>query len=54
MPQLNPAPWFLTLLTTWLIMLLLLKPTLTLMTPMKPPTMLRQSCTTRHWDWTWY
>nr|BCO16598.1 ATPase subunit 8 [Goniurosaurus splendens] len=28
MPQLNPAPWFMTLLVTWLILLMMIKPTM--------------------------
>nr|BAX77940.1 ATPase subunit 8 [Homonota fasciata] len=50
MPQLNPAPWFITLLTLWAILLVLKQPTTHLCTPTSAQT---NTCAPRHTPWIW-
>nr|YP_010884446.1 ATP synthase F0 subunit 8 [Goniurosaurus varius]WIW75858.1 ATP synthase F0 subunit 8 [Goniurosaurus varius] len=51
MPQLNPAPWFTTLLLTWTILLLLLKPKL--MQTKYPETPKPWKMHFKDWTWAW-
>nr|AFC39484.1 ATP synthase F0 subunit 8 [Tarentola mauritanica] len=53
MPQLNPAPWFTTLLTLWLLFMLVLKPGLLMFTRLKPPTPHPNKQRSHHWNWPW-
>nr|YP_009110521.1 ATP synthase F0 subunit 8 [Lepidodactylus lugubris]BAP90300.1 ATPase subunit 8 [Lepidodactylus lugubris] len=53
MPQLNPAPWFVTFLITWLIILALLKPMLH-MRPIQQPVKDLLNSQTTSWLWTWH
>nr|YP_009363463.1 ATPase subunit 8 [Merops viridis]AOS52800.1 ATPase subunit 8 [Merops viridis] len=54
MPQLNPNPWFLIMLTSWLIWLLILQPKLLSFTTHNPPIN-KPSTTlkTSSWPWPW-
>nr|YP_010498857.1 ATP synthase F0 subunit 8 [Haliastur indus]UWR86742.1 ATP synthase F0 subunit 8 [Haliastur indus] len=54
MPQLNPAPWFLTLLSTWLIFTLVMQPKILPFIPTNSPS--SKTTTTTHifpWNWPW-
>nr|BBD20477.1 ATP synthase F0 subunit 8 [Cyrtodactylus thirakhupti] len=53
MPQLNPTPWFMTLITTWIIITILLKLTLTTMGPTQQPHTAPHPNLAPHWSWTW-
>nr|YP_010963310.1 ATP synthase F0 subunit 8 [Balaeniceps rex]ACY28909.1 ATP synthase subunit 8 [Balaeniceps rex]QOD97921.1 ATP synthase F0 subunit 8 [Balaeniceps rex]QZF76623.1 ATP synthase F0 subunit 8 [Balaeniceps rex] len=52
MPQLNPNPWFLIMLTSWLIFLLAIQPKLLSFTPTNLP-MNNPTPTTKTTPWTW-
>nr|YP_009114948.1 ATP synthase F0 subunit 8 [Goniurosaurus luii]AIZ35726.1 ATP synthase F0 subunit 8 [Goniurosaurus luii] len=54
MPQLNPAPWFTTLLFTWMILLLLLKPKLLQMMYLKTPKITQSNFKNPMWTWPWF
>nr|YP_009991665.1 ATP synthase F0 subunit 8 [Crotophaga sulcirostris]QNN84487.1 ATP synthase F0 subunit 8 [Crotophaga sulcirostris] len=54
MPQLNPSPWFFTMLTTWLTFLLLIQPKLLSFTSTNSPI----NKSLKHtkipsWTWPW-
>nr|YP_009115543.1 ATP synthase F0 subunit 8 [Phoebastria nigripes]AID69860.1 ATP synthase F0 subunit 8 [Phoebastria nigripes] len=55
MPQLNPNPWFLIMLTSWMIFSLIIQPKLSSFTPTNSPSN-KTSITTKtspwHWPWT--
>nr|YP_001936636.1 ATP synthase F0 subunit 8 [Lophura ignita]BAG16252.1 ATPase subunit 8 [Lophura ignita] len=51
MPQLNPNPWFSTMILTWLIFSLLIQPKLLSFTPTNNPT--NKTVTTKPSPWTW-
>nr|YP_009503704.1 ATP synthase F0 subunit 8 [Milvus migrans]AWX90856.1 ATP synthase subunit 8 [Milvus migrans]BAE78435.1 F0-ATP synthase subunit 8 [Milvus lineatus] len=54
MPQLNPAPWFLIMLSTWLVFTLVMQPKLLPFTPTNNPS--NKTATTTHtssWNWPW-
>nr|BBD20516.1 ATP synthase F0 subunit 8 [Cyrtodactylus tigroides] len=53
MPQLNPAPWFMTLVMTWTILALVMKLTLTNIPNTQQPHQTNKPTTTPHWPWTW-
>nr|YP_009991678.1 ATP synthase F0 subunit 8 [Herpetotheres cachinnans]QNN84500.1 ATP synthase F0 subunit 8 [Herpetotheres cachinnans] len=54
MPQLNPNPWFLTLLLTWLTFSLAIQPKLLTFTPTNHPSYKTQLTTkTTPWTWPW-
>nr|YP_007624427.1 ATP synthase F0 subunit 8 [Antigone rubicunda]ACN53726.1 ATP synthase F0 subunit 8 [Antigone rubicunda] len=56
MPQLNPNPWFLIMLTSWLIFSLIIQPKLLPFTPTNSPSNLPTSTTitkTMPWTWPW-
>nr|ADW93514.1 ATPase 8 [Brachymeles schadenbergi] len=54
MPQLNPSPWFLILLLSWAVLLLVFKSKILTSTPHNTPTLpdLAASHTTP-WSWPW-
>nr|YP_009400157.1 ATP synthase F0 subunit 8 [Gekko hokouensis]AMW90873.1 ATP synthase F0 subunit 8 [Gekko hokouensis] len=52
MPQLNPAPWLLTFILVWVIILSLLKLMATLQNPMLPTKYTPHHQPTT-WTWTW-
>ncbi|NP_008716.1 ATP synthase F0 subunit 8 (mitochondrion) [Falco peregrinus] len=52
MPQLNPNPWFLTMLATWAIFLLIIQPKLLPFTPTNPP-MNKTNTSNKSTPWTW-
>nr|YP_009504834.1 ATP synthase F0 subunit 8 [Bubo scandiacus]AWM99549.1 ATP synthase F0 subunit 8 [Bubo scandiacus] len=55
MPQLNPAPWFYTMLTTWLVLSLIIQPKLLSFTSTNPPshkTLVSTKATPWTWPWT--
>nr|QOD97783.1 ATP synthase F0 subunit 8 [Scopus umbretta] len=54
MPQLNPHPWFLVMLTSWLTFLLIIQPKLTTFTSTNPPLNKPHTATkTTPWPWPW-
>nr|BCO16429.1 ATP synthase F0 subunit 8 [Cyrtodactylus louisiadensis] len=53
MPQLNPAPWFMTLITAWTIIAILMMLTLTNLHHTAPPYIAEKQTNTPHWPWTW-
>nr|AYN73495.1 ATP synthase F0 subunit 8 [Geobiastes squamiger] len=54
MPQLNPNPWFLIMLTTWLTFLFLIQPKLLSFTPSNPfLNKTTQIIKTTPWPWPW-
>nr|YP_009107377.1 ATP synthase F0 subunit 8 [Accipiter nisus]BAE44358.1 F0-ATP synthase subunit 8 [Accipiter nisus nisosimilis]AID52335.1 ATP synthase F0 subunit 8 [Accipiter nisus]AIU39014.1 ATP synthase F0 subunit 8 [Accipiter nisus]QHI42442.1 ATP synthase F0 subunit 8 [Accipiter nisus]QNV48997.1 ATP synthase F0 subunit 8 [Accipiter nisus] len=54
MPQLNPTPWFLTMLLSWLIFALLIQPKLLPFIPTNTPSnKLTQTTPTLSWNWPW-
>nr|YP_010485135.1 ATP synthase F0 subunit 8 [Hemidactylus mandebensis]UVW80916.1 ATP synthase F0 subunit 8 [Hemidactylus mandebensis] len=54
MPQLLPAPWFTTLMTAWLIILFMMKPTLAHLTHVTPPPYQPAPQPKDNWYWTWH
>nr|YP_010485122.1 ATP synthase F0 subunit 8 [Hemidactylus farasani]UVW80903.1 ATP synthase F0 subunit 8 [Hemidactylus farasani] len=54
MPQLHPAPWFMTLLTAWLIILFMMKPTLMHMNHISQPPHQPGPQSKNSWPWTWH
>nr|BCO16481.1 ATPase subunit 8 [Ptenopus garrulus] len=53
MPQLNPTPWFTTMLYAWTLLLLLTKT----LTTLQPTPLTPNIHTTLHinpWTWTWH
>nr|YP_002970851.1 ATP synthase F0 subunit 8 [Basiliscus vittatus]BAH70386.1 ATPase subunit8 [Basiliscus vittatus] len=55
MPQLNPAPWFLISLMTWITLMLFLNKTLYSKHLNQPAqTSLENKTTTPPWTWPWY
>nr|YP_010485109.1 ATP synthase F0 subunit 8 [Hemidactylus almakhwah]UVW80890.1 ATP synthase F0 subunit 8 [Hemidactylus almakhwah] len=54
MPQLYPAPWFMTLLTAWLIIMLIMKPTLMHLDHTAPPAHQPDPHPETTWLWTWH
>nr|ADW93254.1 ATPase 8 [Brachymeles apus] len=54
MPQLNPAPWFLILTLSWVVLLLLFHTKILMMTPYNNPTTPDLTThQTTHWNWPW-
>nr|YP_002364592.1 ATP synthase F0 subunit 8 [Eurystomus orientalis]ABY26861.1 ATP synthase F0 subunit 8 [Eurystomus orientalis] len=54
MPQLNPNPWFLIMLLTWLTFLLVIQPKLLSFTSLNPPTNKPlMTIKTTPWTWPW-
>nr|YP_637105.1 ATP synthase F0 subunit 8 [Podiceps cristatus]QOD97433.1 ATP synthase F0 subunit 8 [Podiceps cristatus]BAE95758.1 ATP synthase F0 subunit 8 [Podiceps cristatus] len=54
MPQLNPGPWFLTMLMTWLTYLMIIQPKLLSFTPINSPSNMPNTTTkTTSWLWPW-
>nr|YP_009111386.1 ATP synthase F0 subunit 8 [Ardea cinerea]AAT72186.1 ATP synthase F0 subunit 8 [Ardea cinerea]AHN95755.1 ATP synthase F0 subunit 8 [Ardea cinerea]QHI42518.1 ATP synthase F0 subunit 8 [Ardea cinerea]BAE44348.1 F0-ATP synthase subunit 8 [Ardea cinerea jouyi] len=54
MPQLNPNPWFLTLLMSWATFSLIIQPKLLAFTTTNPPsTKSKVSPKTTPWAWPW-
>nr|WLV90320.1 ATP synthase F0 subunit 8 [Rhacodactylus sp. KGeiss-2023a] len=54
MPQLNPAPWFLTLMTAWMIIMILLTPKLLKTHFMTEPKLDTNTKINQPWTWSWY
>ncbi|YP_007624284.1 ATP synthase F0 subunit 8 (mitochondrion) [Balearica regulorum] len=52
MPQLNPNPWFLIMLTSWLTFSLIIQPKLLPFTPTNSPSS-SPTMTTKTTPWTW-
>nr|QOD97566.1 ATP synthase F0 subunit 8 [Anhinga anhinga] len=52
MPQLNPAPWFLTFLMTWLTLTLLMQPKLLSLVTTNPP-LNKMPTANKATSWTW-
>uniref|UniRef100_A0AAU6QDN4 ATP synthase complex subunit 8 n=1 Tax=Pyronotanthias smithvanizi TaxID=3363808 RepID=A0AAU6QDN4_9TELE len=55
MPQLNPAPWFLILVFSWLVFLIVLPPKVISHTfPNELSQQASHSYKTKSWSWPWY
>nr|QWX20938.1 ATP subunit 8 [Apogonichthyoides taeniatus] len=55
MPQLNPAPWFMTLVFTWLVFLTIIPPKILAHNfPNDPTPQAAQKPKTGSWGWTWH
>nr|YP_002929442.1 ATP synthase F0 subunit 8 [Platalea leucorodia]ACR48304.1 ATP synthase F0 subunit 8 [Platalea leucorodia]ALT55517.1 ATP synthase F0 subunit 8 [Platalea leucorodia] len=54
MPQLNPAPWFSIMLTSWLIFSLIIQPKLLHFTTTNHPSnKITMTLKTTSWTWPW-
>nr|YP_514753.1 ATP synthase F0 subunit 8 [Phractolaemus ansorgii]BAE79998.1 ATPase subunits 8 [Phractolaemus ansorgii]BAF74013.1 ATPase subunit 8 [Phractolaemus ansorgii] len=54
MPQLNPAPWFLILMFSWLVFVTIIPPKVLKHTfPNDPALMSTETPTPNHWNWPW-
>nr|YP_009111994.1 ATP synthase F0 subunit 8 [Ixobrychus sinensis]AHN95907.1 ATP synthase F0 subunit 8 [Ixobrychus sinensis] len=54
MPQLNPNPWFLIMLVSWMIFSLIIQPKLPSFTTTNPPSSkLEMATKTTPWTWPW-
>nr|BCD56068.1 ATP synthase subunit 8 [Geronticus eremita] len=54
MPQLNPAPWFSTMLAAWLILSLIIQPKLLHFTTTNHPSnKTKMTLKTTPWTWPW-
>nr|YP_009388928.1 ATP synthase F0 subunit 8 [Cyrtopodion scabrum]BAX77914.1 ATPase subunit8 [Cyrtopodion scabrum] len=53
MPQLNPEPWFMVLMSSWTIMLLMLMPLIIKASPLNPPARNTSTYNQSPWNWTW-
>nr|YP_009948029.1 ATP synthase F0 subunit 8 [Acanthorhynchus tenuirostris]QOH97197.1 ATP synthase F0 subunit 8 [Acanthorhynchus tenuirostris] len=54
MPQLNPNPWFLTMLATWLAYSLIIQPKILAFTTANPPANKKLTTPdTTPWTWPW-
>nr|YP_009111966.1 ATP synthase F0 subunit 8 [Botaurus stellaris]AHN95865.1 ATP synthase F0 subunit 8 [Botaurus stellaris] len=54
MPQLNPNPWFLIMLVSWMTFSLIIQPKLLSFTSTNPPhTTLKTTTKTTPWTWPW-
>nr|YP_009434747.1 ATP synthase F0 subunit 8 [Mugilogobius myxodermus]ATG24547.1 ATP synthase F0 subunit 8 [Mugilogobius myxodermus]BBH37477.1 ATPase subunit 8 [Mugilogobius sp. 'Izumi-Haze'] len=54
MPQLNPSPWFLILLFSWLVFLIIVVPkTMNHTFPNEPTPQSTQTLKTDSWSWPW-
>nr|YP_009001937.1 ATP synthase F0 subunit 8 [Cynoglossus itinus]AFC88394.1 ATP synthase F0 subunit 8 [Cynoglossus itinus] len=53
MPQLNPGPWMLIGLSSWLIFLLLIPPLVILFKPVNSPTKKQTLNPLDPWHWPW-
>nr|AAY68171.1 ATPase 8 [Cophosaurus texanus] len=55
MPQLNPSPWFLILLMTWaVLMIIYLNKTLNMLHPNFPMKHQSEEKPSTPWTWPWY
>nr|AFP52637.1 ATP synthase F0 subunit 8 [Eretmochelys imbricata]AFP52767.1 ATP synthase F0 subunit 8 [Eretmochelys imbricata]AJJ48488.1 ATP synthase F0 subunit 8 [Eretmochelys imbricata] len=53
MPQLNPNPWLMILLSTWLIYTIILQPKITSYLSMNNPTNKNNKVNMNPWTWPW-
>nr|YP_009159508.1 ATP synthase F0 subunit 8 [Asio flammeus]AKQ20674.1 ATP synthase subunit 8 [Asio flammeus]QHI42610.1 ATP synthase F0 subunit 8 [Asio flammeus] len=54
MPQLNPAPWFFMMLTSWLMLTLIVQPKVSSFTHTNPPSYKTPTPSkTTPWTWPW-
>nr|YP_009332464.1 ATP synthase F0 subunit 8 [Kryptolebias hermaphroditus]API83171.1 ATP synthase F0 subunit 8 [Kryptolebias hermaphroditus] len=54
MPQLNPAPWFLILVFSWLVFLALMPPKILIhQFPYEPSTLTAHKPKANSWTWAW-
>nr|YP_010260052.1 ATP synthase F0 subunit 8 [Eudynamys scolopaceus]UIX54792.1 ATP synthase subunit 8 [Eudynamys scolopaceus]UKP90056.1 ATP synthase F0 subunit 8 [Eudynamys scolopaceus] len=53
MPQLNPNPWFSTMLMTWITFLLIMQPKLQSFTQTNSPSIKLSPHKTTPWTWPW-
>nr|AYN73584.1 ATP synthase F0 subunit 8 [Phoeniculus purpureus] len=53
MPQLNPSPWFSTMLLSWLTLTLVMQPKLLSFTPTPVPQSKAMHTKTTPWAWPW-
>nr|BAV71410.1 ATPase subunit 8 [Oreichthys cosuatis] len=54
MPQLNPNPWFMILMFSWMVFLIIIPPKiLNYTSPNEPTLMTAKKHETESWDWPW-
>nr|YP_005296180.1 ATP synthase F0 subunit 8 [Caretta caretta]AFP52805.1 ATP synthase F0 subunit 8 [Caretta caretta]AFP52870.1 ATP synthase F0 subunit 8 [Caretta caretta]AJM70071.1 ATP synthase F0 subunit 8 [Caretta caretta]ATP84794.1 ATP synthase F0 subunit 8 [Caretta caretta]ATP84820.1 ATP synthase F0 subunit 8 [Caretta caretta] len=53
MPQLNPNPWLMILLSAWLIYTIILQPKISSYLPTNNPTNKNNKTNTNPWTWPW-
>nr|QGZ08522.1 ATP synthase F0 subunit 8 [Lepidochelys kempii]QGZ08535.1 ATP synthase F0 subunit 8 [Lepidochelys kempii]QGZ08548.1 ATP synthase F0 subunit 8 [Lepidochelys kempii]QGZ08561.1 ATP synthase F0 subunit 8 [Lepidochelys kempii]QGZ08574.1 ATP synthase F0 subunit 8 [Lepidochelys kempii] len=53
MPQLNPNPWLMTLLSTWLIYIIILQPKISSYLTTNNPTNKNNKINKNPWTWPW-
>nr|AKZ29856.1 ATP synthase F0 subunit 8 [Acrossocheilus yunnanensis] len=53
MPQLNPGPWFMILVFSWLIFLTIIPTKILNHTSPNEPTPVSEIIKTEYWDWPW-
>nr|WNH38176.1 ATP synthase F0 subunit 8 [Cetostoma regani] len=55
MPQLNPAPWFIILIFSWVMFLTIIPPKILAHTfPNEPSTQSTKETMTKPWNWPWH
>nr|QCW57878.1 ATP synthase F0 subunit 8 [Plethodon shenandoah]QCW57891.1 ATP synthase F0 subunit 8 [Plethodon shenandoah]QCW57904.1 ATP synthase F0 subunit 8 [Plethodon shenandoah]QCW57917.1 ATP synthase F0 subunit 8 [Plethodon shenandoah]QCW57930.1 ATP synthase F0 subunit 8 [Plethodon shenandoah] len=54
MPQLNPDPWFIIFIMSWLMFLIILTPHTTKFKLMKKPAMQHTYNKIPSWNWPWF
>nr|YP_010837691.1 ATP synthase F0 subunit 8 [Coleonyx mitratus]WGC93721.1 ATP synthase F0 subunit 8 [Coleonyx mitratus] len=54
MPQLNPAPWYLTMLTIWTIIILIFTPLLMKIQLPNTTEPNKATISLTPWTWSWY
>nr|BCO16494.1 ATPase subunit 8 [Teratoscincus microlepis] len=54
MPQLNPSPWLLVMVATWMILLTIIMPKILKITTTNTPTLTHQDLKNTTWHWPWY
>nr|UFQ89303.1 ATP synthase F0 subunit 8 [Eopsetta jordani] len=53
MPQLNPGPWFLIWLSSWLIFMLTIPPLVLMFKPANSPSTNQALSPLNPWNWPW-
>nr|YP_009312312.1 ATP synthase F0 subunit 8 [Clypeobarbus pleuropholis]BAV71787.1 ATPase subunit 8 [Clypeobarbus pleuropholis] len=53
MPQLNPGPWFLYLILSWLTFFIVMNKVSNLVSPNELNPVITEKIKTKPWDWPW-